>query len=399
MRVLYAKTNYGQEEKNAVLKVLDDGWLGDGRKVAEFENAVKSFVGKKYAIAVSSGSMANYLAFAALGLPGNSEVITPALTFNTVVSPLVLHRLIPRFVDVDPGVYTLDVRRVKEAFVPDVTRAVMAPHLIGNTAEIAEIAAFCREKNIYLIEDCCDTLGTKYQDQVVGSFGDISTFSFYASHHITAAGGGGMILTDDGELYEKIVSLRDWGRGDVYNPATDQKIVEDIDRRFSVELGGVPYDIKFFYKYLGLNAKMIEIQGAFGVEQMKKLEDFNYRRAWNFDTLRRLLVKHEDKFILPQSRPNSLPSWLAFPLIVKDGVPFKRKDLVVFLEKNGIQTRMIFSGNITAHAPYEQFAGQGPFPGADLVMRGGFLVGAHHAMNYDDCVYIAGKIDEFISNL
>lgn len=393
MRCLYAKAVYGNEEKLAVLEALERGWLGEGEKVKEFEDVFKRMTSKGFAVSTNSGSSANYLALRSLGLPAGSGVITPALTFNTVVSPILMNDLVPVFADVKPGLYVLRLEDVERAYhqSPTDVSAVMVPHLIGNCAEIDEIAAFCTAKGLALIEDCCDTVGSRYAGGYVGSFGDAATHSFYASHHITAAGGGGMLLLKESSGHEKAVSIRDWGRGDVYKAGTPQDVVEDIDRRFSEELDGIMYDKKFIYRHAGMNMKMIELEAAFGVEQMKKLGDFNAIREKNFSMMTERLMG-VNGLILPESLPAAQPSWLAYPIMTGDSVD--RNALVRHLEKAGVQTRMIFSGNITRHQPYSVFYEQ--FPGADAVMRSGFLVGCHHGMGEAEVDYIVSKIKEFI---
>lgn len=392
MRCLYAKAVFGEEEKKAVADALENGWLGEGKKVREFEDIFKGMTGKPYAVSVNSGSSANFLAIKSLDLPEGTGVVTPALTFNTVVSPIVMNGLVPVFMDVDPRLFVASLADVSAAVAssPVLVSAVMIPHLIGNCAEIAEIADYCRNEGLKLIEDCCDTVGSRYDGRYVGSFGDAATHSFYASHHVTAAGGGGMVLFKDAGAYETAISFRDWGRGDVYAPGTPQDVVEDIDRRFTAELDGIMYDQKFFYRHAGINMKMIELEAAFGVAQMRKLETFNAKREENFSYLVSKLSA-SGKLLFPRTFPKAAPSWLAFPVLV-DGLD--RNALVRHLEKNGIQTRMIFSGNITRHLPYRRYLKE--FPGADCVMRDGFLVGAHHGMGKEECDHIISKIEEFI---
>lgn len=393
MRVLYAKAVYGAEEMLAVQQALLDGWLGEGKKVKEFEDYFKKLTSKPYAAAVNSGSSANYLALKSLNLPVDSCVITPVLTFNTVLSPILMNGLRPVFFDVESGMYVASVKAIEKAHADSVNvSAVMIPHLIGNCAEIAEIRSFCDAHGLKLIEDCCDTIGSTYAGKAVGSYGHAATFSFYASHHITAAGGGGMVLFEDGDALTTAMSVRDWGRGDVYAPGTDQAVIEDIDRRFTAEIDGIRYDQKFFYRHPGVNMKMIEVEAAFGIEQMKKLESFNEQRKRNFDYLMKELSPMERFFVLPKSYPEANPSWLAFPLMLHDGD--KRNDLVRHLEKRGVQTRMIFSGNITRHYPYRHYLRD--FPGADMAMRKGFLVGAHHGMGKNECDHIVESICEFL---
>lgn len=401
-KVLYAKAVYGDEEKQAVLKSLENGWLAAGPLVKEFEERVAKLFGKKYGIAVNSGSSANLLAIKALGIPKGSEVITPACTFATTVSEIVNNDLVPVFVDSVIGRYTINEDLVEEAITPK-TKAILVPQLVGGICDMVKLREIADKHGIWLIDDSCDTFAPKFEGKTVASYADVTTTSFYGSHIITACGGGGMVLTDDEKVRDRVICLKDWGR--VGNDA------EAFENRFNFDIDGIPYDSKFLYAELGYNLKMNESMAAFGLEQLKKLPQFTKDRQKNFNALHKGLVDymgppaHEvsNYFYLPWLKGGptreSETNWLAFPLTIKEDAPFSRYDLLKHLESNGIMVRVLFSGNITRHPLYKangfEWRQEGLLPEADKIMAYGFLVGCHHGMEPGETDYVIEKIREF----
>lgn len=390
-KVLYAKAVYGQEEKDAVLRSLDNGWLASGPLVKEFEEKIAELFGKKYAVAVNSGSSANLLAIHALGIKKGSEVITPACTFATTVSEIVNNGLVPVFIDSVIGRYTIDESVVERVINPGITKAILVPQLIGGICNMEKLREIADKYNLYLIDDSCDTLAPTLRGKTVASYADVSTTSFYGSHIITACGMGGMIMTDDIKLIEKITTLRDWGR-----VGNDQ---EAFDKRFDFSVDGIPYDAKFLYTEFGYNLKMNEVSAAFGLEQIKRLPGFMKQRQDNFDALKSFFAQYEKWFHLPYLIQGATTNWLAFPLCIKKDAPFSRYDFLKYLEAEGIQTRVLFSGNITRHPVYKN---KGPWraasllDNADFVMAHGFLLGCHQGMGKKEVAYITSSAQTFL---
>ena len=355
--------SYGQAEIDAVTECLKDGWLaGFGPKTVEFEKKVSERFGKKYGLFVNSGSSACLLALASLDLPKGAEVITPACTFATTVAPIVQLGLKPVFCDVQLTAYVPSVDQVLEK-VTDATRVIMLPNLIGNTPDWKTL----RERvpdGVVLIEDSADTI-------TYTPWSDISTTSFYASHLITACGSGGMVMFNDEKRLKRATMIRDWGRiGDNS---------EDMSERFVHEVDGIPYDYKFLYGALGYNFKSSEVNAAFGLVQLERLDDIIAHRRQLF---KRYLANLKGVILPVDSRE---PNWLAIPLQHHD-----RLKLLQHLEKNGVQTRVTFSGNITRHPAFREYLGD--FPNADTIMKNGFLLGCHHGMTDEDVDYVCAQI-------
>jgi CDP-6-deoxy-D-xylo-4-hexulose-3-dehydrase len=364
---------YGEEEIKAVEECLRDGWLaGFGNKSLEFERRVANIFGKRYGVFVNSGSSACLLALASLDLPRGAEIITPACTFSTTVAPMVQLGYSPVFCDVGLTSYVPEVKDVIE-LVSKNTKAIMIPNLIGNKPDwpkLREALSIIDREDIYLIEDSADTI-THTQES------DISTTSFYASHVITAGGSGGMVMFNDEAHRDRCLQYRDWGR--VGNNS------EHVDDRFNHEIDGIPYDFKFLYGVLGYNFKCSEMNAAFGLVQLDRLEDFKAVRRRNIE---RYLDNLKDlgKVLLPDD--SIQPNWLAVPLQTDD-----RLGLLTFLEQNNIQTRVTFAGNVTRHPAYRHYLQA--FDNADTIMKNGFLLGAHHGMEVEDVDYVCEKIKEF----
>jgi CDP-6-deoxy-D-xylo-4-hexulose-3-dehydrase len=370
-KVWYApnkKEAYGDEEINAVVDCLNDGWLaGFGPKTIEFEKQVSTLFSKKHGLFVNSGSSAITLGIEALNLPKGSEVITPACTFSTTVAPLIQYGLKPVFCDVELGTYVPTPDQVC-AKITDKTRLIILPNLIGSKPNWAEIR---KRTNVILFEDSADTITSTPET-------DISITSFYSSHLITAGGSGGMVMFNDEKYLKRATMFRDWGRiGDNS---------EDIKTRFEFNIDGIPYDYKFLYGVHGYNMKSSEMNAAFGLVQISRLEEIRNKRKQMFNLYLEHL-KDVPEITLPINTYDT--DWLAIPFMYSD-----RMKLLTFLEENNIQTRVCFAGNITRHPAYREFLEV--FPNSDKIMAEGFLLGAHHGMVDDDVKYVCDKIKEFI---
>ena len=391
-RVFYAQAVYGQEEKDAVLESLDNKFLASGPKVAEFEETIAKLFGKKYGVAVNSGSSANLIAISAFDFIKGSKVITPALTFSTTVSEIVLNGLVPVFVDSEIGRYTISEDKIEEA-IDGETVAILVPQLIGGVCDMVKLRKLADKYMLKLIDDSCDTFAPTLHGKTVASYADVTTTSFYGSHIITACGIGGMAMTDDKELRDAMITLRDWGR-----VGNDQ---EDFKERFDFKVDGIPYDSKFIYSHLGYNLKMNEASAAFGLEQVKKLPKFLKTRTKNFEHLYKFFTRYEQWFHLPKLIPGAKTNWLAFPLTIRVNAPFTRYDFLHHLENDGIQVRVLFSGNITRHPVYKNVSMRHVVSGwlatADFVMARGLLLGAHHGMSVKDAEYMCKSAERFLS--
>ena len=372
----YKFESYGEAEIKAVEESLRDGWLaGFGPRTTEFEQKIAKEFGKKYGVFVNSGSSACLLAIASLDLEKGSEIITPSLTFSTTLAPIIQLGYVPKFIDSELTTYVPSVDAIIEA-ITSKTKAIMVPNLIGNKPDWELLRRELMRMNrsdIFVIEDSADTI-TSTEDS------DISTTSFYASHVITAGGMGGMVMFNKKEHKKRALMFRDWGRiGDNS---------ENMDDRFTHSVDGLPYDYKFLYGVLGYNMKCAEANAAFGLVQLERFQSFkNIRRA----NIERYLENLKDvkELILPDD--SIKPNWLAIPLQTKN-----RLELLQFLEKNNIQTRVTFAGNVTRHPVYREYLQD--FEVADTIMKNGFLLGAHHGMNTDDVDYVCDKIKEFYAS-
>lgn len=394
-RVLYAEAVYDAKEIEAVLHVLKTRphQLMTGPAVHELEGRVAALFGKKYGVMTNSGSSANTLALASLDLPPGTEVITPACTFSTTVAPLVQQGLVPAFVDVELDTFLIDPNKVEEVITPQ-TRAMMVPNLLGNLADWPRLRSIADEHKLYLIEDSADTIGSTINGAPTGTLTDISTTSFYASHVMTCGGFGGMVCFNQPRLARRALLLRGWGRS---STLTDES--EKIEDRFSVAIDGMGYDSKFVFEGIGYNFLPSEIGAAFGLEQLKKLERYIEIRISNFETLVHFFRQHEDLFVLPRQTANTRTPWLAVPLVVRDSAPFKRRDLQLYFESAGIQTRPVFAGNILRHPGFAQIRRKDSphgYPNSDQAMRGGILLGCHQGMDSVQTDYICDVFTRFI---
>lgn len=387
MRVFYAEAVYGEEEIEAVAEVLRSKSLAlmDGPSVKTFEERVSGVFGKTSGLMVNSGSSANMLAIASLGLEPGDEVITPALTFSTTVAPLIQQGLIPSFVDVEPDTYVIDPARI-EAMIGPRTRAMMIPNLIGNLADWAALKSIADKHGLATVEDSADTIGSLFRGEPTGRLSDIATTSFYASHVMTGAGFGGMTCFNDDDLYRRAKQLRGWGRSS--SLVGESEAIED---RFNVKVDGIEYDSKFVFGDVGYNFLPSEISAAFGLVQLDRLGDYGARREKNFAALRAFFAEYEDWFILPRQQPETRTYWLAVPLIVRPEAPFTRRELQVHFESQGVQTRTVFTGNILRQpgfAGVDHKADPAGYPNADRVMEGGILLGCHQGMDQPQLEYV-----------
>ena len=378
--VSYAATIYGKEEIRAVNRVLADSTkIVAGPAVHAFEEKVAKLFGKKFGIMVNSGSSANLIALNALDFPAGSEIITPALTFATTLAPILQRGLKPVFVDVELGTYVVDIDLIEKK-ISKKTRALMIPSLIGNLPDFERLSRIAKKHSLILIEDSCDTLGATFAGRPTGSYSDISTTSFYASHIITAAGGGGMVCFADPLLARRALLMANWGRESTLYGAYEQS--EEVQRRFSNVLNGQTYDGKFIFSEIGYNFQATELQGAFGLVQLTRLSHNATARRKNFAELYTFFEKYKKYFILPKTHPKAHTNWLAFPLSLADDAPFTRTDFALYLEKNNIQTRPIFTGNVLRQPAFKHLAKNetGNYPVSDYIMKNGILIGCHHGL-------------------
>jgi CDP-6-deoxy-D-xylo-4-hexulose-3-dehydrase len=393
---------FGAEEIVSLVDSSLDFWLTTGRFADEFEKRFAKVFGTRHCLLVNSGSSANLLAIAALTSPKlgdkrlkpGDEVITVAAGFPTTVNPILQNQLVPVFVDVHIPTYNIDVTQLEAALTPK-TRAIMIAHTLGNPFDLATVSQFAKDHDLWLIEDCCDALGARFNGQHVGTFGDIATCSFYPAHHITM-GEGGAVMTNQPKLKTFIESFRDWGRDCWCAPGVDNT----CGKRFDWELGELPhgYDHKYIYSHIGYNLKATDMQAAVGVAQLDRLSEFIAARNRNYAQLHATLKPYEEFLVLPEATANSEPSWFGFPLAVRPGSPFSRRDLVRHLDQAKIGTRQIFGGNLIRQPAY---VGQpmriiGDLPGADFVMRQAFWVGVYPGITESAMRHLADSIIVFI---
>jgi CDP-6-deoxy-D-xylo-4-hexulose-3-dehydrase len=395
----YARAIYDHNEVYAALNSLMSGWLGLGGNAHTFEESFSGFLGVSHSVLTNSGSSANLLAVEALKLPKGSEAITPAVTFPTTLNPLIQKGLIPVFIDVEPATYNLDPSRLEDALT-DKTQLVMLPHTLGNPNDMATIMDFVEDHGLHLIEDACDALGSKYGGKYLSTFGDLGTFSFYPAHHMTM-GEGGAVVTNSEELALTLKSLRDWGRACVCEVC---KLAQDPNAQCPLRFNESPlpdYDRRYTYVNIGYNLKPLDLQAAMGLEQLKRLPGFIEKRKENFAKLYQELERYENYFILPESLPKADPCWFAFPLTVKESAPFKRRDVVSFLEKHKIATRPLFAGNILRQPAYRDINYRlvGGIGNSDRIMDGSFFIGVHPGLEEEHIGYMADTFKAFIASI
>jgi CDP-6-deoxy-D-xylo-4-hexulose-3-dehydrase len=401
--VPYAGRVFDQDEMITLVDASLDFWLTTGRFAEQFEKDLASFLGVRFCLLTNSGSSANLLALTALTsgklgekrLKPGDEVITTACGFPTTLNPIIQNNLVPVFVDVDIGSYNIMADRIESA-LSEKTKAIMIPHTLGNPTDLDTIMKLIGECDLWFIEDNCDALGSKYREQYTGTFGHISTCSFYPAHHITM-GEGGAVLTNDPLLKKIIASFRDWGRDCWCDPGCDNS----CKKRFDWQMGGLPpgYDHKYIYSHIGYNLKVTDMQAAVGVAQLKKLPGFIEQRRNNFTVLYKGLEKFHAFFILPEATPNSAPSWFGFPVLLKETAPFTREEFVRFLDTKKIATRMLFGGNLLKQPAYEgiRYRTSGSLENTDSVMNNLLWIGVYPGLTNEMLEYTVAAFDDFIS--
>ena len=393
LRVPYGLSVHGKEEIKAVTKVLNST-TQMGKNVSTFEKKIAKLFNKKYGLMVNSGSSALMLAMETLGIPKGSEIITPALTFSTTVGYIVRNNYVPIFVDVKEGTYCID-EDVIESLITKKTRAIVAPHLMGNIVNWEKIYPILKKNKIIIVEDSADTLGATYKKKSTGYYADISITSFYGSHIINCAGNGGMVCFNDKKKYEQAKLLRSWGRSSSLFDENSEK----IENRFNISLDGIRYDKKFVFEKIGHNVEPSEMGAAFGLVQLKKLNSNLKKRELNFKIHSKFLKKYDEYFILPKQLPGSRSGWLAYPITIKNEAPFSRTDMQIFLEKRNIQTRVVFTGNILRQPGFKNIKAiknKKGYPEADKVMKNGILIACHHGLTDKMINHIHSSIDEFM---
>lgn len=406
-RIPYASRYYGHEEMVNLVDSSLEFWLTSGRYTDQFEKEFAEYLGIKYCSLVNSGSSANLLAFMALTsplmgdrriMPGD-EVITVAAGFPTTIAPIIQYGAVPVFVDMTIPQYNMDASMLEDA-LSDKTKAIMIAHTLGNPWDLGAIKEFCDKHNLWLVEDNCDALGSKYtingEEKFTGTIGDIGTSSFYPPHHMTM-GEGGAVYTDNPLIHKAVRSLRDWGRDCVCPPGRDNL----CGHRFDKQYGELPlgYDHKYVYSHFGYNLKATDMQAAVGCAQLAKFPTFVEKRRHNFDRLRAALEEVEDKLILPEPCPNSKPSWFGFLLTCREGVD--KNKVVQYIEDHGVQTRMLFAGNIVKQPCFDEMRASGKgyrvvgdFAVTDRIMKDTFWLGVYPGMTDEKIDYMAKVIKE-----
>jgi len=388
------------ELKNMVEASLD-GWLTTGRFNQKFEEELSRFIGIKCLLTVNSGSSANLIAFSTLTSPKlkeravqkGDEVISVAAGFPTTVNPIIQFGAIPVFIDIKIPTYNVDENLIEEAITKK-TKAIMLAHTLGNPFNLKKVREICEKYNLWLIEDSCDALGSKFDNKNVGTFGDLATLSFYPAHHITM-GEGGAVFTNSKKLERIAESFRDWGRDCYCEPGKDNT----CNKRFGWKLGDLPfgYDHKYTYSHLGYNMKITDMQAACGLAQLERLEGFIKKRKENFNFLYKNLKDLEEFLILPEPEKNSEPSWFGFPLTLKKNNQYNRNNLIKYLDANKIGTRLLFSGNLTKQ-PYMKninFKVHGNLTNTDLIMENTFWIGLYPGLSKEHLEYSVLKIKKF----
>ena len=412
-RVSYASRVFDEKEMLSLMDATLDFWLTTGRFADEFEKKFAEWIGVKHAYLVNSGSSANLLAFMTLTAPElgerqikrGDEIITVACGFPTTVTPALQYGAVPVFVDVTVPQYNIDVRRLEEA-LSEKTKAVMIAHTLGNPFDLSAVKAFCDKHSLWLVEDNCDALGSRYtingETKFTGTWGDIGTSSFYPPHHMTM-GEGGAVYTNNAQLSKLILSFRDWGR-DCICPSGQDNFCK---RRFLGQYGELPkgYDHKYTYSHFGYNLKVTDMQAAVGVEQLKKFPSFIERRKENWAFLREQLSSLTDDLILPEPAENADPSWFGFLISVKKDSPVKRNALTTYLEERNIQTRLLFSGNLIKHPCFNQIRNTdayrvvGDLTETDYIMEHTFWIGVYPGMTKEMLSYMAEQISAGVKAL
>ncbi len=390
----------GKEEIKFAVDACLDGWFTTGRFAEQFEKEFAKYMNQRFCLLTNSGSSANLLAISALTSPQLGErqlkpgdgVITVAAGFPTTVNPIIQNGLVPVFVDVNLDDYGIDVDLMEKAWSPKV-KAVMLAHTLGNPFNLEKVTEFVKKHNLWFIEDCCDAIGSKYKGEMVGTFGDLATTSFYPAHHITM-GEGGAVLTNSPKLKKIVESFRDWGRDCWCAPGTDNT----CGKRFDWQKGTLPhgFDHKYIYSHIGYNLKLTDMQAAIGVAQLKKLDTFIEQRIKNYQLLYENLLSLDKYLILPTSAKNANPSWFGFPIRVRDNSPINRNEIIKVLTEKNIGTRLLFGGNLLKQPAYNELLTREKksFPNTDLVMNNVFWIGVHQGIGQKKLVYTYKKLLE-----
>jgi CDP-6-deoxy-D-xylo-4-hexulose-3-dehydrase len=410
--VNYAGPLYDAEETVAAVETLLKGWLVMGNDCARFEHKFPSYFEKKFGVLTNSGSSANLLMMSALkskrghNLPIGTKVITPIAGFPTTLNPMLQVGFTPVFVDIEIDTLNLDLDQVERVLQsqPDI-RVITFAHVLGNPPNMRKLMELVDKYKLILLEDCCDGLGTTYDGKLLGSFGEMASCSFYPAHHITM-GEGGFVACNDKATEDILRSFREWGRGCYcVGPEANKLKCGSCKSRFSEWIPALPgevFDHKYVYDEIGYNIKPIELQGSMGLKQLDKLPEIEFRRRENYSALFKVFEKYEEFFHLPRAREHSDPSWFAFALTVREGAPFKRSDIVDFLENGRIQTRPYFAGNIMLQPAYDHLMdpqkARDDFPVATHVMLNTFFLGTSPVVSLEQIAYIGTVVDEFMSN-
>ena len=391
----------GSEEIRNMVEASLDGWLTAGRFNTEFESRLAEFLGIQHLITVNSGSSANLVAFNTLTSPAlgdrairrGDEVISVAAGFPTTVNPIIQYGAIPVFVDVDPFTHNIDAELVESAISPK-TKAVMLAHTLGNPFDLAKIKALCNKHNLWLVEDCCDALGSTYEGQMVGTWGDIGTLSFYPAHHITM-GEGGAVFTNNSELKVIAESFRDWGRDCYCPPGADNTCGIRFEQTFSRLPKG--YDHKYVYSHAGYNLKITDMQAACGLAQLRRLPEFIAKRKSNFDYLKTRLSNLKEFFSIMQPTRNSDPSWIGFAITLHENCGVERVDFLRYLDQHKIGTRLLFAGNLTKQPYFENVPHRavGDLKNTDKTMNQTFWLGVQPALSEVHLDYVCEQIEGF----
>ena len=393
MKISYGKNVYGSDEINAVVYQLKKS-TQMGSSVKKFEDKIARIFSKKYGLMVNSGSSAIMLAIKVLKLKKGDQVITPCLNFGTAISSLMHYGVEPIFTDIDIETLQINIDQIEKK-INKKTKALLIPNLIGNIPDWKKINKIAKKYKLKIIEDSADTLGAKISNRSTGNYSDISITSFYGSHVISCAGNGGMLLTNNKEYFYRAKILRSWGR--MSTLITDS---ENIKKRLDIKLKGIEYDKKFVFSEAGYNFEPSEIGASFGLIQLKKFKNFSNLRNKNFFLHKKYFQKLNDLFITPKILKNVYTNFLAYPIILKKNIKFKRKDLQVYLENNKIQTRPIFTGNILRHPAFRNLISNknrvNSFKNSDYIMKNGLLIGCHQGLKTKDINYIHKIISKFV---
>ncbi len=403
--IRYAGRHFDEKELQSLVESALDFWLTAGRFSEEFESNLADFLGIEYAMLTNSGSSANLLALSCFTSPllgekrlrPGDEVITVAAGFPTTVNPILQNGMVPVFVDVELGNYNVMIDDLKRA-VSKKTRAIFLAHTLGNPFDLDSVLEIADDQDLYLVEDCCDALGSTYKGKLVGTFGHAASFSFYPAHHITL-GEGGAVVTEDDTLARIVSSLRDWGR-DCYCSGGESNT---CGKRFTGRYGNLPvgYDHKYVYSHIGYNLKVTDMQAAIGVEQLKKLPEIINRRRENFRTWRHGFERWRDYFILPEAITGSDPAWFAFPITVREDAGFSRTELTNHLNENLVETRNLFAGNLLRQPAYLNIPNRtvGDLENTDIVMNRTFFLGTFPGMTSEKIEYTLDVVKRFLESI